>query len=68
MTANPDPRWRPGQADLTNAQLDAWVNWYIGGLDNVTNWEMTSFHPRVHRLLRDRHPRLRQPPRRHHRR
>jgi hypothetical protein len=40
MTANPDPRWRPGQAGLTKAQLDAWINWYIGGLDNLTNWEM----------------------------
>jgi hypothetical protein len=24
----------------TKAQLDAWINWYIGGLDNLTNWEM----------------------------
>jgi hypothetical protein len=40
MTRNPDPTWKPGTAGLTQAQLDQWVNWYIGGLDSVTNWEM----------------------------
>ena len=40
MTPNPFPDWRPGQPGLTPAQLDRWVNWYIGGLDNVTNWQM----------------------------
>jgi hypothetical protein len=25
---------------LTQAQIDQWVNWYVGGLDNVTNWQM----------------------------
>jgi hypothetical protein len=40
MTPNPFPNWRPGQPGLTPAQLDRWVNWYIGGLDNVTSWQM----------------------------
>jgi hypothetical protein len=40
MTRNPDPNWRPGQPGLTQAQIDRWVNWYVGGLDNVTNWQM----------------------------
>jgi hypothetical protein len=40
MTANPFPSWKPGTAGLTQAQIDTWVNWYIGGLDNVTNWQM----------------------------
>jgi hypothetical protein len=40
MTANPFPNWRPGKSGLTQAQIDQWVNWYIGGLDNVTNWQM----------------------------
>ena len=40
MTPNPDPNWRPGQPGLTQAQIAAWVSWYIGGLDNLTNWEM----------------------------
>jgi hypothetical protein len=40
MTANPFPRWKPGTAGLTRAQLGTWVNWYIGGLDNVTSWQM----------------------------
>jgi hypothetical protein len=40
MTANPFPRWKPGTAGLTQAQINTWVNWYIGGLDNVTNWQM----------------------------
>src|ERR1019366_7580147 len=42
MTKNPDPTWKPGTAGLTQPQIAAWVNWYIGGLDNVTNWEMTT--------------------------
>jgi hypothetical protein len=40
MTPNPFPGWRPGQPGLTAAQIDRWVNWYVGGLDNVTNWQM----------------------------
>ena len=40
MTRNPYPNWKPGTAGLTSAQIDTWVNWYIGGLDNVTNWQM----------------------------
>jgi hypothetical protein len=40
MTRNPYPNWRPGQPGLTPAQIDRWVNWYVGGLDNVTNWQM----------------------------
>jgi hypothetical protein len=40
MTRNPYPNWRPGNGGLTQSQINAWVNWYIGGLDNVTNWQM----------------------------
>ena len=40
MTPNPDPHWKPGTSGLTSAQIDKWLNWYIGGLDNVTNWQM----------------------------
>jgi F5/8 type C domain/Beta-galactosidase len=40
MTPNPDPNWTPGNPGLSQAQIDAWVNWYVGGLDNVTNWQM----------------------------
>ena len=42
MTPNPDPKWTPGKAGLTQAQIGTWVNWYVGGLDNVTNWQMTT--------------------------
>jgi len=42
MTPNPDPSWKPGTKGLTATQLTAWVNWYVGGLDNVTNWQMTT--------------------------
>jgi Beta-galactosidase len=41
MKANPFPTWTPGTAGLTPAQITTWVNWYVGGLDNVTNWQMT---------------------------
>jgi hypothetical protein len=40
MAPNPFPGWRPGQPGLSQAQIDQWVNWYIGGLDNVTHWQM----------------------------
>jgi hypothetical protein len=40
MTPNPFPAWRPGQPGLTPAQIDQWVNWYVGGLDDVTSWQM----------------------------
>jgi hypothetical protein len=40
MTANPYPNWRPGRPGLSPAQIDRWVNWYVGGLANVTNWQM----------------------------
>ena len=40
MTPDPFPNWRPGRPGLTAAHIDQWVNWYIGGLDNVTSWQM----------------------------
>jgi hypothetical protein len=40
MTPNPFPDWRPGRPGLSAAQIDRWVDWYVGGLDNVTNWQM----------------------------
>jgi F5/8 type C domain/Beta-galactosidase len=40
MSPNPDPNWTPGNPGLSQSQIDAWVNWYVGGLDNVTNWQM----------------------------
>jgi hypothetical protein len=42
MARNPDPRWKPGTAGLTAAQISKWVAWYVGGLDNVTDWQMTT--------------------------
>jgi F5/8 type C domain/Beta-galactosidase len=44
MTRNPDPSWKPGTPGLTQAQISAWVTWYIGGLDNVTSWQMTTLN------------------------
>jgi F5/8 type C domain len=44
MTPNPDPKWKPGTAGLTQTQIAAWVNWYVGGLDNVTNWQMQTLN------------------------
>ncbi len=40
MTRNPDPNWKPGTSGLTQAQISTWMNWYVGGLDNVTNFQM----------------------------
>jgi hypothetical protein len=40
MTPNPHPNWRPGQPGLSPAQIDRWVNWYVGGLVNVTAWQL----------------------------
>jgi len=40
MTPNPYPNWRPGQPGLRPDQIDRWVDWYVGGLANVTTWQM----------------------------
>src|SRR5712691_1384563 len=40
MARNPSPSWKPGTRGLSQAQITSWVNWYVGGLDNVTNWQM----------------------------
>jgi hypothetical protein len=40
MTRNPYPNWRPGNGGLSQGQIRTWVSWYVGGLDNVTNWQM----------------------------
>jgi hypothetical protein len=40
MTPNPDPKWKPGTSGLSQAQINSWVNWYVGGLDKVTHWQM----------------------------
>ncbi len=42
MTVNPFPRWKPGRTGITAAQVDQWVNWYVGGLVNVTQWAMNT--------------------------
>jgi hypothetical protein len=43
MTANPFPRWKPGHTGITQAQVDQWINWYVGGLVNVTQWAMNEY-------------------------
>ena len=40
MAPNPYPTWRPGRPGLAPAQIDRWVNWYVGGLASVTSWQM----------------------------
>ena len=40
MSPNPYPNWRPGNVGLSQAQINSWVDWYIGGLVNVTTWQM----------------------------
>jgi hypothetical protein len=40
MTPNPYPNWRPGQPGLRPDQIDRWVSWYVGGLVNVTTWQL----------------------------
>jgi hypothetical protein len=49
MTPNPFPGWRPGngglgalgaRAGLSPAQVARWVDWYVGGLADVTRWQM----------------------------
>jgi hypothetical protein len=39
-TPNPNPRWRPGEPGLSPAQIGRWVDWYVGGLADVTRWQM----------------------------
>jgi hypothetical protein len=40
MTPNPDPEWRTQNPGMSQGQIAQWVDWYVGGLDNVTNWQM----------------------------
>jgi hypothetical protein len=40
MAPNPFPGWRPGQPGLGQGEIDQWVNWYVGGLAEVTGWQM----------------------------
>jgi hypothetical protein len=40
MTPNPLPGWRPGRPGFDPSQIDRWVNWYVGGLADVTRWQM----------------------------
>jgi hypothetical protein len=43
MAPNPFPGWRPGHGvrpGLAPEQADQWVNWYVGGLADVTCWQM----------------------------
>jgi hypothetical protein len=40
LTPNPYPSWTPGTPGLTQDEIEQWVTWYVGGLDNVTDWQM----------------------------
>jgi hypothetical protein len=40
LTPNPYPSWTPGTPGLTQDEIKQWVTWYVGGLDNVTDWQM----------------------------
>jgi hypothetical protein len=40
MAPNPFPGWRPGRPGLSPAQIAQWVDWYVGGLADVTRWQM----------------------------
>jgi hypothetical protein len=42
MARNPFPDWKPGGTSLTTAQVRQWVEWYIGALGNVTDFQMKS--------------------------
>lgn len=42
MTPNPDPEFRPGNQGLSPDQVTQWISWYVGGLDNVTAWQMST--------------------------
>jgi hypothetical protein len=44
MTPNPYPSWVPGTPGLTQDQIGQWVTWYVGGLDNVTDWQMQTLN------------------------
>lgn len=40
MTPDPFPGWRPGNRGLSPSQVERYVTWYVGGLDDVTAWQM----------------------------
>jgi len=42
LTPNPFPGWRPGTAGLSAAQMNQWLQWYLGALANTADWQMTT--------------------------
>lgn len=44
MARNPFPGWKPGNRSITTTQVRQWADWYVGGLDNVTDWQIGQFN------------------------
>ena len=42
MAPNPAPGWLPGDGDLSDQELQAWVDWYIGALDDAVEWQIAT--------------------------
>jgi hypothetical protein len=40
LEPNPFPGWRPGRPGLSPGETEAWLDWYVGGLADVTDWQM----------------------------
>jgi hypothetical protein len=40
LAPNPYPGWRPGSPGLPPAEAARWVDWYVGGLADLTGWQM----------------------------
>lgn len=43
MAPNPSPGWKPGQRNVSSAQVRRWGDWYVSALGNVTRWQMGEF-------------------------
>jgi hypothetical protein len=42
MSLNPAPDWRPGDDWLDDSGVSEWVEWYVGGLNDVVDWQIAA--------------------------
>ncbi|WP_297503710.1 hypothetical protein [Pseudonocardia sp.] len=42
MPPNPLPGWRPGQPGPDESQVREWADWYVGALDDVVVWQLST--------------------------
>lgn len=42
MAPNPAPGWQPGDDGLSDEEIQAWADWYVGALDDAVEWQIAT--------------------------